>query len=70
MAPSAHDVVPFLELVDQPGKVGRVILAVAVQGGNQLAPGEVEAGGQGRRLAEVRPEPDDPEGGEPGGQRE
>ena len=68
VAPPADDVVPLLELVDQPRDVRRVVLSVPVHGGDEPPAGHVEAGGQSGRLAEVRPEPDHPERAESAGQ--
>ena len=39
--------------------VARVVLQIAVGGDDQAAPRVGEAGGEGRRLAEVAAEPDD-----------
>ena len=54
VAPAAHDVVALLELVDQPRDVRRVVLAVPVEGDDERAAGQVEAGRQRGGLAEVR----------------
>ena len=57
--PQAQDgIVTLLQLVQQTSDVGRVVLEVAVHGDQHLAARPVNAGLQGRRLAEVAPQPD------------
>ena len=59
LPPAGDDVVAGVDLGEQGGDVGRIVLEVGVQGDDDVPPGEVEPRGQGGRLAEVPPEPDD-----------
>ena len=61
LPPARDDVVARLELLQQPGNVGRVVLAVAVDRDQDLAAGQVERGRQGRGLAAIAPQEDDPD---------
>src|SRR5437870_10235117 len=56
--PPADDVEALVELVEEPGDVGRVVLRIAVKGDDDAAAGEVEAGRHRGRLPEVPPELD------------
>ena len=58
LAPAADDVVALVQLGQELGNLGRVVLEVAVHGNDDLAPGLVETRLQGRRLAEVAAELD------------
>src|ERR1039457_3549435 len=53
LAPSAHDVVPLAQLLQEQGNVMRIVLQIAVHGNHILAFGVVEARGQRRSLPEV-----------------
>ncbi len=53
------DVVALFELFKEVGDLVGVVLQVAVHGEDELARGVVEAGGQGRGLAEVAAQLDD-----------
>jgi hypothetical protein len=61
--PPCDHVEALVELGDHRGDVARIVLQVAVDGGDHPARGGVEAGVEGRRLSEVSPEED---GAEPG----
>src|SRR3989304_1118113 len=50
-----------MDLGNERGYIGRVVLEIGVHGDNDVAVGEVEPRAQGRRLAEVAPELDDPD---------
>ena len=56
--PAADDVVAFVELGEQRGDFGRVVLQVAVDRDDALAFGGVEAGAERGRLAEIAAEAD------------
>ena len=58
LAPAVDHVVPLVQFGQQPGDVGRVVLAVGVEGDDDPAAGMVEAGGEGCRLAVVAAEAD------------
>ena len=58
LLPAADHVVPFLELGQEARNLGRVVLEVAVEREYQFAPGGLEPGREGRRLAEIAAEPD------------
>ncbi len=58
LLPAAHNVIALIEPVEKPGDFRRVVLKVAVQGENQVAPGGLKRGREGSRLAEVATEPD------------
>ena len=51
--PPTHDVVPFVDLLQQPRDVCRVVLEIAVHRHDHLPAGVVETGRHRRRLAEV-----------------
>ena len=53
--PPADDVEPLLQLVDDAG-CPRIVLAVPVEGDDEVSESHVEAGGERGRLAEVRPQ--------------
>ena len=59
--PAADDVVPFVELGQEPGDLGRVVLEVAVEGEDDRALRRPEARRERRGLAEVAAEPDAPD---------
>ena len=59
LPPARNDVVSGVDLGEQGGDVRRIVLEVGVQGDDDVPPGEIEPRGQGGRLAEVPPEPDD-----------
>ena len=58
LLPAADDVVALVELVQKPRDLGRIVLKVAVQGENQVAPARLKPRGERGRLAEVATEPD------------
>ena len=60
LSPARNDVVTGVDLVEQPGNVRRVVLAVAVDGNEDLTARLVERGRQGRGLTAVTPQQDDP----------
>ena len=51
--PAADDVVAIGDGAEKTGNLGGIVLQVGVEGQDHVAAGRVEAGGQGRRLAEV-----------------
>ena len=59
LAPARDDVVPCIELLEEPGDVGRVVLTVAIDGYQDLAPRLVERRRERRGLAAVAPQADD-----------
>src|SRR5262249_12934795 len=59
--PPTDDVIPLLQLVEQPGDVRGVVLAVAIESDDQLAPSDIEARRQRGGLPEVCSEPNDAE---------
>ncbi len=56
LSPAVDHVVPLVQLGQQGGDVGRVVLAVGVEGDDDATAGVVEAGGESGRLAVVAPE--------------
>ena len=59
LPPARDDVVAGVELLQQPGNVGRVVLPIAVDRDEDLAARQVESGRQGRGLAAVAPQEHD-----------
>ena len=66
--PAADDVVPFGEFGQEPRDIARVVLEVGVHRAQHRAPRAGDAGSDGRRLAVVAAELDDPDVGVPGRQ--
>ena len=60
LLPAADHVVSLFELGQEARNLGRVVLKIAVEREDQVAPGGLERGREGRRLAEVAPKPDRP----------
>ena len=58
--PARNKVEPFVELDEQPRNLRRIVLEICVDRDDDLTAGQVEPRRQRRRLAEVSPEPDDP----------
>ena len=58
LPPAVDDIVALIQLGQQGRDVGRVVLAVGVEGNDDRAAGVVETGGEGGRLAVVAPEAD------------
>ena len=52
-APAGYHVVPLLELGQEQGDVGGIILEIRIQGDDDLSPGGLDAAGQSRALAEI-----------------
>ena len=61
--PAADDVIALLDLGDEKRDVVGIVLQVGVQADDDVAAGVVEAGDQGRRLAEIFPQADDLDSG-------
>ncbi len=59
--PAADDVEPGVELGQEPGDLGGIVLPVAVEGEDRLPPARPEPRRQGGGLAEVPAEPDSPD---------
>ena len=59
---------PCVELVEEAGDLGGVVLEVGVEGEDDVASGGLEAGGEGGGLAEVAAEADGADAGVGGGE--
>ena len=58
VTPTAGDVIAFINLLEQGGNVFRIVLQVAIHRDDDGAVRFVEAGGEGRSLAEIAAEAD------------
>ena len=61
LPPARHNVVARIELLQEPGDIGRVILAIAIDGHEDLTARLVKRGRQRRGLAAVAPKEHDPD---------
>ncbi len=58
LAPAADQVIAFVELVEQHGDIGRVVLQIGIQQDDDAAAGMVDPGGDGGGLPEIPAEDD------------
>src|SRR4051812_2268243 len=57
LAPAAHNIIPLVELLQQPWNIGRVVLEIGIDRNHHVAARAREPRRERRRLTEIAPEP-------------